>query len=259
MTTFLFDKIIFGPVSSRRLGASLGINLLPRTSKLCNFNCVYCECGETVTNKSDDTALPSAAIVKTALKKKLTEMRDDGTLPDTITFAGNGEPTMHPAFNQIINDTIEVRNSISPGIDIAVLTNGTMIHKPEIFSALKKIERNIVKLDAGIEQTCRMINRPVDHFDLRQLIANMKKFGDNLIIQSLFLKIKAGKVIVDNTTDKELEAWLGIISEVRPKLVMLYTFSRGTPSEGLEKVPYEKLMDIAKKVESLGIETQVSA
>lgn len=258
MTTFLFDKIIFGPVSSRRLGASLGINLLPRASKLCNFDCVYCECGKTGTVQPDNTDLPSAETVKIALEKRLTEMKKSNTLPDTITFAGNGEPTIHPAFDRIIQDTIDIRNSISPGIDIAVLTNGTIIHREKIFNALNSIEKNIVKLDAGIEHTCRLINRPQGDFNLQRLINNMKRFGDNLIIQTLFLKGTMGEEFVDNSSEKEIEAWLKIIGEIHPRLVMIYTFSRGTPTGGLEKISYKKLMEIAGRVESLGIETQVS-
>ncbi len=258
MTTFLFDKIIFGPVSSRRLGASLGINLLPTGSKFCNFNCVYCECGETVHNQPGRKSLPEPLVIKAALQKKLTAMKQSGSLPDTITFAGNGEPTIHPDFNVIIDDTIDVRNAIAPGIDIAVLTNAAMIHKPKIFTALNKIEKNIVKLDAGIVETCRLINRPVGHFDLDRLVQNMKKFKNNLIIQTLFLRFKKGEKIVDNTSDNEVQAWLDILRDVKPQLVMIYTFSRGTPIQGLEKIPVDKMKMIAEKVKALGIETQVT-
>ncbi|MFW6352372.1 MAG: radical SAM protein [Bacteroidota bacterium] len=258
MATFLFEDIIFGPVSSRRLGVSLGINLLPNHSKFCNFNCIYCECGWTLKDQQIRAHFHSRQEVKEALESKLDDMKAKSEPLDVITYAGNGEPTLHPKFSDIINDTIALRNQYFPEADIAVLSNGTKIGNPIIFNALDKIEKNILKLDAGTEQTCQLINQPINKFDLSQYVENLKKFNKKIIIQSLFLKGFVGGNFVDNSTDQEVDAWLKLIKEIEPSLVMIYTYHRDTPADQLEKISLERLEKIAREVEALGIDTQVS-
>ncbi len=257
MATFLFDEIIFGPVSSRRLGRSLGINLLYLDAKFCNFNCIYCECGWT-DNKLSKKDFHSRETVKNALESKLQEMAEQNQLPDVITFAGNGEPTLHPQFAEIIDDTIQVRNKIAKECDIAVLSNSTMLHRKSVFEALSKIEKNILKLDSAIPETVKLINQPLGTYSLQELKENMKKFNSNFIIQTMFLKGVVNGTYIDNTTAKEVDAWIEFLSDVKPKQVMIYTISRDTPMQGLEKITKEKLSEIAKKVENLGIDTTVS-
>ena len=257
MSTFLFDEIIFGPVKSRRLGVSLGINLLPNNSKFCNFNCIYCECGWTK-DKQEKQNFHKTETVISELESKLTEMLENNLVPDVITFAGNGEPTLHPDFGVIIDKTIEIRNRIFPNADIAVLSNATMIHKPKIFNALSKIEQNILKLDSAIPETTKLINGPLGYYNVDSLLDNLQKFNSNFILQTMFLRGAYNDKIVDNTTEKELFAWLYFLSKAKPKQVMIYTIARDTPTDTLEKVPIEELNKIAKLAENAGFKVQVS-
>ena len=257
MSTFLFDQIIFGPIKSRRLGSSLGINLLPTEKKVCNFNCIYCECGWT--EPSDiKSSLPSVQVVKEQLEIKLKELKDSNSKLDVITFAGNGEPTMHPGFSEIIDNTIALRNQYFPSTKVAVLSNSTLIHKKNVFDALQRVDQNILKLDSGVEATCKALNKPVGQFSLKRLVDGLKKFKGNVIIQTLFMKGNYESIHIDNTTDEEVKKWLGIIEEVKPKQVMLYSLARDTPASGLEKVSGKVLKGIAQKVEALGIPVQIA-
>ncbi|SRR6056297_3438663 len=258
MATFLFDNIIFGPVNSRRLGHSLGINLLPNNFKYCSFDCIYCECGWSNREKDKNIVFHSSEKVIIHLEKKLTEMKKNHEPIDTITYAGNGEPTLHPEFPEIIENTIKVRNKIFPNVKIAVLSNGTMVQKPDIFSALNKIEMNILKLDAGTEKTCKLINRPIQEFDFKQYLEKLKEFKGNLIIQSLFIKGKFKGDEIDNTIEREINPWLEHIKAIQPRLVMIYTYHRDTAGKGLQKASPEKLREISEKVNQLGIETQIA-
>lgn len=258
MATFLFDQIIFGPVKSRRLGVSLGVNLLPTDSKVCSFDCIYCECGWTPKKREKKAILPSRAEVRLKLKEKLTEMVAANELPDVITFAGNGEPTLHPEFEGIIDDTIELRDQLAPKARIAVLSNATMLHKPGVVRALLKVDDNIQKLDSAFEETVRLIDCPASSFKLHEVIENLKAFNGKVIVQTLFLKGKFKDQVVDNTTERELEAWLKLLTEIRPSQVMIYTIDRDTPAAGLEKVKIGNLHEIAEKVRALGFEVQVS-
>ena len=260
MATFLFDKIIFGPVKSRRLGVSLGINLLPGTEKLCNFNCIYCECGWTYKSKTTGSDLPAREEVYRALEKKLSIMKEKNNPPDVITFAGNGEPTLHPDFPGIIDDCIELRNKYFPHAGIAVLSNSTTITLPHIKDALLKVDQNILKLDSGFDLTVRVHNQPRVNVKVRELIDNLKKFNGQLIIQTLFLRGSYKGKHIDNTTPAEIGAWLKALEMIKPSEVMIYTISRDTPDGGeLKKVPLPELKRIAAMVKSLGIETRVSA
>ena len=195
MATFLFDKIVFGPVRSRRLGVSLGINLLPATRKVCNFNCIYCECGWTSNINIKKEPLPKRKEVYEALELKLTSMKQKHQHPDVITYAGNGEPTLHPEFSGIIDDSISLRDRYFPDAKIAVLSNSTNITKPEIRKALMKVDSNILKLDSAFDLTVKIHNQPRVNVKVDELIEDLKGFNSQLIIQTLFVRGKfQGKV-----------------------------------------------------------------
>lgn len=258
MSTILFSEIVFGPVHSRRLGTSLGINLLPYDGKLCSFDCIYCECG---LNKDfrTKTKLPDRQSVQLALKDKLLSLKNDGVILDVITFAGNGEPTMHPDFDSIIDDTIELRDKYYPNSKISVLSNGMHLDKPRVIDALKKTDNPILKLDSALEKTVRIIDRPNSpSYSVARQVERYKKFGSNFILQTMFIKGEFEGNQIDNTTDEEISAWLELISDLKPREVMIYTIDRETPVKGLEKVSIEVLQKIAEKVERLGIKTIVA-
>ena len=258
MSTFLFDKIVFGPVKSRRLGVSLGINLLPVDRKLCNFDCVYCECGLNIKGSSN-SPLPLRKEVYEALELKLTEMQQSGETPDVITFAGNGEPTMHPDFDTIIQDTIDLRNQFFPQSLISVLSNSTMLHKPSVVEALKKVDQNILKLDSGLLSTIVKLNKPTGNYDLGKIIAQLKEFEGNLIIQTMFTRGEVDGTMIDNTLEEDVFSWQKTIETIKPKMVMIYTIDRDTPFDGLKKIPKSELESIAQRIKLLGIDIQVSA
>lgn len=256
MSTFLFDKIIFGPVQSRRLGTSLGINLLPNDRKVCSFDCIYCECGWT--DKSGSAGFHVRRAVREGLETRLLSMEDNDEQLDTITFAGNGEPTLHPHFDRIIEDTLALRNRIFPDARIAVLSNASLIRKPRVFHALKKVDQNILKLDSVFETTLRSLNQPRGNFNLDRLIDHLIAFQGSLIIQTLFVRAENNGRRIDNTIPVEVDAWLDLLSKIAPRQVMIYTIARDTPLEGIEKVSYEDLQQIAVRVEALNIPVQIS-
>lgn len=258
MATFLFDEIIFGPVRSRRLGISLGINLLPVNVKVCSFDCIYCECGFTPKKYHQKANLPSRAEVSQNLEQKLKGMLAENMLPDVITFAGNGEPTLHPEFAAIIDDTIKLRNILTPHARIAVLSNATMLHKPEVFNALLRVEENIQKIDSAFEKTITLIDCPRGNFNLKKVVNQLMQFNGRVIIQTLFLKGTFKGQPVDNTTREEVEAWLELIKKIRPAMVMIYTIARDTPVDTLEKILPETLNTIAKQVKDAGLKIQIS-
>lgn len=257
MAGFLFDKVVFGPVYSRRLGISLGINLLPVAYKYCSFNCIYCECGWTEIDNINKIIFPPAIVVKQFLEKKLREMLENGEIPETISFAGNGEPTLHPDFPEIIDFTISLRNKYSPKSKIAVLSNATTLHLPEVVNALKKIDKNILKLDAGTEETFRLINNPLGNITQEEIVNNLKLFKKKLIIQSLFVRGDYNGKQVDSTSEKEINPWLKHLKELKPELVMIYPIARATPVKGLEKISMAELNTIAEKVRKIGLKAEV--
>ncbi len=258
MATFLFDKIIFGPVKSRRLGISLGINLLPTNSKVCSFDCIYCECGWTPKKYEGRGKLPKREEVKGNLEQTLKNMLNENQVPDVITFAGNGEPTLHPEFAQIIDDTIEIRNKLAPNARIAVLSNATMLHKKSVFDALAKIKDNIQKLDSAFEETVQLLDCPKGNFNLNKVVDQLIAFNGKVIIQTMFVRGSFKGKKIDNTTEKEIRAWLKLLQKINPSQVMIYTIARDTPLETLEKVSLEELNIIGQKVVSLGLDVQVS-
>ena len=256
MSTALYESVIFGPVRSRRLGLSLGVNLLPLHDKLCSFDCIYCECGWG--KPGTKPRFNSRETVRRLLREKLTEMVAAGTPPDVITFAGNGEPTMHPEFGGVIDDTIAVRNELCPSAKISVLSNATMIGRETVREALLKVDNNILKLDSAFDETVRLVDRPKGAYSVRQTVEAMKRFEGRLIVQTMFLRGEFDGQRVDNTTEEEVAAWLRLIGEIRPRQVMVYSLDRDTPCRTLEKVPREELQAIATRVEALGIPCSVA-
>jgi len=253
----LFDQLIFGPIHSRRLGLSLGVNLLPIDAKICSFDCIYCECGFNTTMQ--DSPIPSREQVYQALEAKLKEMMEEGQIPDVITFAGNGEPTLHKDFEGIIDDTIALRNKFCPTAKVSVLSNSTRIHKPHVFSALNKVDNNILKFDSAIERTMQLMDRPTGkHINVAWFIEHLKKFEGRLIIQTMFLRGEINGERLDNTTDEEVEAWLKALEQIRPQQVMIYSLDREAPTQNLEKVTVEELNLIAEKVKERGFEVSVA-
>lgn len=258
MSTSLFGDIIFGPVHSRRLGLSLGVNLLPVKSKVCDFNCIYCECGWNT--RTDKPTLNSREDVKRELEKKLILMGGEGRLPDVITFAGNGEPTLHPQFEQIIDDTLELRDRLAPSAKVSVLSNATMLHRADVRRALLKVDNNILKLDSAFDRTVKIINQPQQAgYTVERIVQNMQSFEGRLIVQTMFLAGEYNGVEIDNTTELEVEAWLQLIGRIAPSRVMIYTIDRDTPAAGLIKIPRQRMQQIAARVQALGIPCSVSA
>lgn len=253
MSTVIYPSPIFGPVHSRRLGVSLGINLLPEDGKFCTFDCIYCECGFNADFRPKKK-LPTREQVREALENKLKDMQQNGPKPDVLTFAGNGEPTAHPHFAGIIDDTLELRNRYFPQAKVSVLSNSTFIHKPEVFEALNKVDNNILKLDTVDEAYIQKVDRPTGHYDLKQILECMKVFNGNLIIQTMFMKGKD----VDNTGDAYVLPWLEAVKEIAPRQVMIYTIDRETPDKELEKATHEELDRIGAMVKEAGIPVSVS-
>ena len=256
MGTFLFNEIIFGPVISRRLGNSLGINLLPVDCKFCNFDCIYCECGWTLKEKTKKL-LPAPEIEK-ALYKKLKSLKIKNIAIDNITFAGNGEPTLHPEFDTIIGFTRRLRDQFYQSAEIAVLSNSTMIHNDKVFNALQQVEKKILKLDSAIEETIKILNKPPVGFNVKDTVKKMKRFNGNFILQTMFVKGEFERKTFDNTSDDEVFAWLNMIKEIQPEQVMIYTIKRDTPMESVYPIPLHDLERIAKLVQETGIKVLVS-
>ena len=257
MSTVIYPSPIFGPVHSRRLGVSLGINLLPADGKFCTFDCIYCECGYNADFRPH-LKLPTREEVQQALEARLLDMQQNGPKPDVLTFAGNGEPTAHPQFAGIIDDTLALRDKYFPKAKVSVLSNSTFIHKPEVFEALCKVDNNILKLDTINETYIHEVDRPTGHYDVKQIIECMKAFQGKLIIQSLFMKGTHQGLSVDNTSDEYVLPWLEIVKEIAPQQVMIYTIDRETPSPLLEKASHEEHDRIAAQVKQAGIPVSVS-
>ncbi len=252
-----FDQIIFGPVKSRRLGISLGINLLPLQGKLCNFDCIYCECGWNKEGRNDKK-LPSREAVSEALEVRLQQMASSGELPDAITFSGNGEPTLHPEFPAIVDDVIALRNLYAPRAKVCVLSNATTIEKKEIFQALQKTDRPILKLDSGFADTIRLIDCPQNDYSIDRTVKALQQFNGAFILQTMFLRGNYKGTAIDNTIPEEINKWIDIVALLRPLEVMIYTLDRITPATDLQKIPIEELETIADKVRAMGIQARVS-
>lgn len=257
MSGFLFHEVVFGPVRSRRLGLSLGINLLPLHVKYCSFNCIYCECGWTPLRDPEQINLPGRELVHEALEKALKELVDENYIPDSLTYAGNGEPTIHPGFPGIVEDTIMLRNKYVPEAKVTVLSNSSMIGNPAVFNALLKLDNNIQKLDAGNKRLFDLINNPVEPVNFSLLTDNLARFNGRVTIQSMFLRGRYRGEAVDNTTDDAVNSWIEQLIRIRPSMVMIYPVARATPVHNLEKIPIFELERIAEKAQRVGIDTRV--
>ena len=245
MQRVLFHKTIFGPIRSRRLGSSLGVNLSPDDGKLCSFDCLYCEAGFNAQGVGT-TGFPSREKIRTELRAKLESMKQNGEQLDVITFSGNGEPTLHPQFDAIIDDTISLRNEFFPDVKISVLSNSTRLHKPEVCAALTRVDNNILKLDSAIESTMRKIDRPVSPtFTVESVTRQLKQFSGQGIIQTMILRGEG----IDNSTDEEVSALIKVYNDIRPRSIMIYSIARKTPDETLQAVNHDELKTIADRIE----------
>lgn len=259
MQTVLFHSTIYGPIHSRRLGMSLGINLMPNDGKICSFDCLYCEAGFNAQGAGKD-GVPTRETVKRQLKRKLEEMKEQGQTLDVITFSGNGEPTLHPEFKKVVEDVLRLRTQYFPNAKVSVLSNSTMAGKPAVVDALRKVDNNILKLDSAMPRTFRVLNRPVSPNCLPDgVIADLKQFGGQCVVQTIMVRGEYNGEHVDNTTDDELDALLSAYLQIRPREVMLYSIDRKTPAENLEKVSKEELERIAQRFRDSGITVQVNA
>lgn len=255
--TIIYPSPIFGPIHSRRLGVSLGINLLPSDGKVCTFDCIYCECGFNADRRTHQP-LPTREEVRAALEARLQEMQRQGPTPDVLTFAGNGEPTAHPHFPEIIADTLALRDHYFPQAKVSVLSNSTFIHRPAVFDALNKVDNNILKLDTVDEEYIRNVDRPTGKYSVAAIIEKMKAFQGNCIIQTMFMKGGYQGEEVDNTTDRYVLPWLETVKEIAPRQVMIYTIDRETPDHDLLKATHEELDRIAALVREAGMAVSVS-
>lgn len=258
MSTIIYPSPIFGPVHSRRLGISLGVNLMPGDGKVCSFDCIYCECGF---NKDfrPKSKRPTRQEVREALTAVLKQRHNDGEGLDVITFAGNGEPTGHPDFAAIIDDVVEVRDKYFPNACIAVLSNATNIDKPEIRLALMKVDDNIQKLDTVSPLYINKVDRPVSpSYDVKQVIDDLKKFHGHVIIQTMFMQGTYNGESVDNTSDEYVTPWLKAVRDIQPQKVMIYTIDRETPAQGIEKASPTILDNLMARVEQMGIPCSAS-
>lgn len=245
MQRVLFHETIFGPIHSRRLGSSLGVNLSPRDGKICSFDCLYCEAGFNAQGPGT-TGFPSREEVYDRLREKLIELKEQGKPLDVITFSGNGEPTLHPRFGEIIDDTISLRNEFFPEVKISVLSNSTRLESPAVCDALKRVDNNILKLDSAIESTMRKIDRPGSReFTVKRVIEQLKQFSGQGIIQTMLLRGEG----LDNTTDDEINALIEAYRQIRPRSIMIYSIDRKTPDETLRAVGKEELTKIALRIE----------
>jgi wyosine [tRNA(Phe)-imidazoG37] synthetase (radical SAM superfamily) len=263
MSTIIYPSPIFGPIHSRRLGISLGINLLPADGKVCSFNCIYCECGFNEDHRPT-LSMPTREEVSQHLERKLQEMVAAGQLPDVLTFAGNGEPTCHPHFAEIIDDTLRLRDRYCLEAKVSVLSNSTMIHRQQVHDALMRVDNNILKLDTVSPEYIRKVDQPNAGYDVRQVIERMKAFNGHIIIQTMFMRgEKEGRregemVSVDNTGEEYVAPWLDAVRDINPQQVMVYTIDRETPTQGLLKATHEQLDAIRDRVIALGIPCSAS-
>lgn len=257
MSTVLYSSPIFGPVHSRRLGVSLGINLMPADGKICTFDCIYCECGRNCEHHPHHHR-PTRQVVYDALRATLARMKADGPEPNVLTFAGNGEPTANPEFPGIVDDVVALRDEFFPQAKVSVLSNGTRVTDPAIFKALLKLDNNIQKLDTVDVDYIRLIDNPVGHYDLDAIIKALCDFKGHVIIQTMFLTGTLDGRDMDNTSDRYVMPWIETLKKIAPSQVMIYTIDRETPVPTLCKASRETLDGIAAKLRSIGLETSVS-
>ena len=254
----LFGEIAYGPIHSRRLGTSLGVELMPLEHKLCTFNCVYCECGWN--EKVSHPKLPTSEEVKAALEKKLAALSSQHSALDVITFSGNGEPTLHPDFPGIIEDTCALRDRYYPHAKVSVLSNSTQLGRADVMQALRLCDNRILKLDAGTDTMMRRIDMPVnEQLTVAQIMEWLAPFDGDFTLQTCFLRGAHAGEPIDNTSPEELEAWYKAVEQLRPKQIMIYVIDRKTPEEQLEKISREEMERIAAPLREKGFDVSISA
>lgn len=247
-----FDDIVFGPIYSRRLGSSLGVNILPSKGKLCNFDCVYCECGWNRDGKSD-RKFPMLNEVAAALESKMSQAASEGVPVDSITFSGNGEPTMNPDFARIIDVTLELRDRFFPEAKVSVLSNATLTGRPEVAAALMKVDNPILKIDASDDELISLVNKPVGRYRLTDVMENLRQFNGNFILQTMFLRSPD----FDTAAPEPLERWRDIVRELKPRQIMVYTIDRETPDKSLQKYTLEEMKAFVQPLEEEGFDIQI--
>lgn len=253
----IFRSNIIGPIHSRRLGISLGVNLLPKDGKVCSFDCIYCEDGWNRDHRGG--RMPDADVILRELETKLKSMHEQGEGLDVITFAGNGEPTLHPEFGRVIDRTIELRNRYYPQAKVSVLSNATRMTDPRVHAALLKVDNNILKIDGAFDETIRLIDQPTDsRFSVRWIVEGMKSFGGQLIVQTMFLRGEHEGRIVDNTTAEEVAAWRDLMREIRPARIMVYSLDRLTPEPNLTRVSKEEMAEFVKPLVDEGMDVSIA-
>ena len=248
------EETVFGPIFSRRLGTSLGINLLPQKGKICNFDCIYCECGWNKDGRND-TVLPTAAKVHADLQKMLEKLQQQGTSVDSITFSGDGEPTLNPEFPAIIDDTLALRNQLAPTAKVSVLSNATRVHIPDVFKALSKVDNPIMKIDAPTNELVARINHPAPGYDVARVVESLKQFKGNFVLQTCMLRSK--EYCFDSSNPEVLEGWMQIVRELKPRQVMVYTIDRPTPAQGLERFTPEEMKCLVQPLIDEGFNLQI--
>ena len=253
----IYNDNIIGPIHSRRLGISLGVNLLPKDAKICSFDCVYCECGWNKDHKGGH--FPDADAVMEELEAKLKEEVAEGRNIDVITFAGNGEPTLHPRFAEVIDRTIELRNQYVPQAKVSVLSNATRMTDPKVYAALLKVDNNILKIDGAFDRTIHLIDQPTDkNYSVRQVVNGMKSFQGQLIVQTMFVRGMHDGKVVDNTTPEEVNAWCDLMREIRPHQIMVYSLDRPTPEPNLVKVSKEEMAQFVAPLVAEGFNISIA-
>ena len=247
-----FDEIVFGPIRSRRLGSSLGVNLLPSKGKLCNFDCVYCECGWNEDGRSDGR-FPQFKDIEAALEGKLSKAAFEGISIDSITFSGNGEPTIHPDFPKVIDMTLKLRDRYFPHAKVSVLSNATMVSRKEVAEALMRVDNPILKIAASSDELIQKINKPAGSYRLAEVVESLKAFEGNFVLQTMFLKSPD----FDTVTPEALKAWMDIVRELRPREIMVYTIDRETPDKALGKYTVEQMAEMVRPLMDEGFEIQI--
>ena len=253
MATKLFESLIVGPIHSRRLGSSLGINLMPEHGKICSFDCIYCECGWNK-DHDQDKLRPTAKQVEKALRERAEELHRDNIRVDSITFSGNGEPTIHPEFAKIVDITLRIRDEYLKDAKVSVLSNASMIWKKEVRQALMKVDNPILKIDSTDKDIVNAVNRPAPGYSLDKTIEDLKKFNGNFILQTIFFK-----TIDFDLTDKKLtEGWRNLVRQLRPRQIMMYTLDRDTPAKDLKKATMEEMREIALPLKEEGFNITIN-
>ena len=248
------EETVFGPIFSRRLGTSLGINLLPQKGKICNFDCIYCECGWNKDGRND-TVLPTAAKVRADLENMLEHLRRQEVKVDSITFSGDGEPTLNPEFPQIIDDTLALRDELAATAKVSVLSNATRVHLPQVFNALCKVDNPIMKIDAPTYELIARINKPAPGYDIARVVEALKQFKGNFILQTCMLRSK--EYDFDSSRPEVLDGWMEIVRQLRPREIMVYTIDRPTPAQGLEKFTVEEMTALVQPLIDEGFKLQI--